>query len=278
METGLAFAGGGIPGIAAVGVLMALEESGIKVTHVSGSSSGAMVAALFAYGYKGEDLKKIVPRLTWRYLDFDWRSILYRSLFLRPRLEGWLKGRKLQNLMADLTKDETFSAMQIPCGIVATDINQGETVVFSAEQLEGFCCDINLRIADAVRASFSIPVLFRPVHVGDRVLVDGGVSTNCPVNVCRALGAVDVISVDPITPMANTYQGPISSFTVLNKIINLTLKAQMEQEHSAAVYSLHPDVGDVGAFDFRKGDQCIDAGYKAVMDNISSIKASLGKN
>lgn len=277
METGLAFAGGGIPGTAGVGVLMALEEAGIKVTHVTGASSGAMVAALYAYGYKGEDLKKIVPRLTWRYLDFDLRAVLYRALFLRPRLEGFLKGRKLQDLMAELTRDDTLSSMLIPCGIVATDLNAGETVVFSGKKLEGYCCETELRIADAVRASFAIPVLFQPVHAGKRILVDGGVSSNCPVKVCRALGAKKVISVDPITPIAKADAGAMNSYEVLNKVINLTLKTQMEQEHESADFLLQPYAGKVGAFQFRKSQQCIDAGYKAVMENLDNIKASLNE-
>ncbi|WP_100397871.1 patatin-like phospholipase family protein [Bacillus sp. FJAT-44742] len=275
METGLAFAGGGIPGSAAVGVLLAFEEAGIKVSHVTGSSSGAMVAALYAYGHKAETLKRIVPRLNRRLLDFDWRSLLYRALFIRPRVDGILKGERLRNIMAQNTGDEPLSSLKIPCGIVATDYGRGTSVVFSSKPVEDYEYVNNTSIADAVRASFAIPVLFKPYHYEERMLIDGGVTSNCPVRICRALGAERVISVDPITPIINAKSGSASMVKVINNVINLSLKTQMEAEHKEADYTLYPEVGAIGAFDFRKAKHCIDLGYETAMANMKEIKKVL---
>ncbi|MFX3622902.1 MAG: patatin-like phospholipase family protein [Ectobacillus sp.] len=277
METGLAFAGGGMPGAAAVGVLLAFEEAGVSVTHVTGTSAGAMVASLYAYGYTAKELTRIVPRLSRRYLDFDWKSILHKSLFLRPRLEGWMKGERLRNLVAELTEDNTLSALRIPCAITATDLEKGETVVFSAVSVSGYDWESDVSIADAVRASFSIPVLFRPVYHGNRVLVDGGVTANCPVRLCRALGARHVIAVDPITPIVDHFRGPVGSFSLLNKTILLNLKLQMKPEQEHADLVLYPNVGSVGAFDFRKANDCIEAGYRETMKRMDEIKKILEK-
>ncbi|WP_181438818.1 patatin-like phospholipase family protein [Paenibacillus sambharensis] len=276
METGVAFAGGGIPGIAGVGVLIALEEAGIKVTHVTGTSSGSMVAALYAYGYRPEELVRIVPRLNRRYLDFDWRSILFKALFWRPRLEGWMKGDRLKKLMAELTHDKPVSSLGLPCGIVATDLYKGETIVFSSRKIEGYPEEQDVSIADAVRSSFSIPVLFRPVYYGSRLLIDGGVSANCPVRICRAMGAKHVIAIDPISPIADA-EIVISSFNVLHKVVHMNLKLQMAHELKHADAVILPQVGRAGVFDFRKGIDCIEAGYKAAISRMEELKQLLSQ-
>jgi NTE family protein len=271
METGLAFAGGGVPGSAAVGVLMALEEAGITVTHITGTSSGAMVAALYAYGYTPEDLTKIVPMLNRKYLDVDWRAILYKALFLRPRLEGWMKGDRFSHLIRELTCNDPLSALRIPCGIVASDLRQGKPIVFTAQELEPFESIRKASIAEAVRASISIPVLFQPVFHGDYMLIDGGVTTNCPVRVCRALGAKRVIAVDPVTPIAGAIAQPSNIYQVLHKVIHLNLKLQMEAEHEHADLVLSPETGPVGPFDFFKVGRSIKAGYLAATSQMDRI-------
>ncbi len=273
MEIGLALAGGGIPGCAAVGVLKALDEAGINVTHITGASSGAMVAALYAYGYSPEKLEKMVPRLNLRYLDFDWKAVFLKFLNLRPDLEGWLKGDRLRGLIEDLTNKESLSAFKIPCGIVATDLSLRKQIVFSQKPIEDDFWEENILIADAVRASFAIPMIFRPLYRNGKKIVDGGVVSNCPVQICKKLGAKHVIAVDPITPisMANT-SGKYQSFY---KRMYLQLKSQMEIEQEYADFVLFPETGFVGAFDFRKATHCIQVGYQATIDKIDEIKKIL---
>jgi len=271
MKTGLAFAGGGVPGIAAVGAILALEEAGIQVTHVAGASSGAMVAALYAYGYSAAEVRSVVPFLNRRYLDVDWKSILYKILFLRPKWEGWMKGDRLAWLMSKLTDGQSLAAFKIPCGIVSTDMNEGVPIVYSPQPIEGYRTVQDLTIADAVRASFSIPVLFRPVTHHGRSMIDGGVTANCPVRICKAMGARRVIAIDPITPIANVAAPPTTIFQVMHKVIYLNLKLQMELEHRHADVSVYPDTGPVGAFDFHKADSCIEAGRAAVASRLNEI-------
>jgi NTE family protein len=270
MEIGLALAGGGIPGCASVGVLKALDEAGFIVSHITGASSGAMVAALYAYGYSPEELENIVPRLNRRYLDIDWKAVILKLFNLRPDLEGWIKGDRLRGLMEDLTQKESLSAFKIPCGIVATDVSLRKPVVFSQKSIGDDFWEENILIADAVRASFSIPIIFRPLYRNGKKIVDGGVVSNCPVKICKVLGAKHVIAVDPISPitMTKTY-GKYQSFY---KKMYLQLKSQMEIEQQYADFVLFPETGFVGAFDFRKANQCIQAGYQTTIDKIDEIK------
>lgn len=270
MEIGLALAGGGIPGCAAVGVLKALDEAGINVTHITGASSGAMVAALYAYGHSPEELAKIVPRLNIRYLDFDWKAVILKFLNLRSELEGWLKGERLRGLMEELTDKESVSAFKIPCGIVATDVNSRKPIVFSQESIEDYLWEKNILIADAVRASFAIPDVFRPLYRNGKKIVDGGVVSNCPVQICKKLGARKVIAVDPITPITKTK--PNGKYQSYYKRIYLQVKTQMEIEQQYADFVIFPETGFVGAFDFRKANQCIQAGYQATINKIDEIK------
>lgn len=276
MKTGLALAGGGVSGSAAVGVIQALEEAGITITHIAGTSSGSIVAALYAYGYSVEDLKLTIPRFTRRQLDVDWKAILSRIFRRRPSLDGWIKGIRLQVLLDEFTQSEFVSGFRIPCGIVATDLRKGQPVVFAKDPIPGFHTESDIPISQALLASSSIPVIFQPVRWNGLILADGGVSMNCPVSVVRAMGAEKVISVDTVTAFANDDVGELrSGLSVFAHVINLNLRNQMAHEHRYADVSLFPHVGYVGAFDFQKVEQCIDAGYRTAWENMDRIRAAL---
>ncbi|WP_409291885.1 patatin-like phospholipase family protein [Peribacillus sp. SCS-37] len=275
METGLAFAGGGIPGCAAVGVLRAFKECGIKVTHVTGTSSGAIAAALYAYGYEAQDLEEIVPALSRRYLDVDYKAVMLRALFLKPHINGWLKGNRLRNLVGRLTDEAPLSSMKLPCGIVATDLEKGQPFVFTQSHIPDFDYDTDALISDAVRASFAIPLVFKPWEHKGQTLIDGGVTVNCPVQVCRALGAKKVIAIDPITPIAKIRGHGSGTYRLMHKIIYLNLQLQMEIENKYADYVLMPETGFVGGFEFKKAVHCIEAGYQAAMKNMEAIESKL---
>lgn len=278
MKIGLAFAGGGVSGSAAIGVIQALEEEGYEITHLAGTSSGSMVASLYAYGLSVADLMRVVPRLNRRYLDFDWKTVVAKVFRVRRYMDGWLKGQRIYRLMEEITKGESLSAMRIPCSIVTSDMRSGELVVFSQEPVPGFRTETDASIALAVQASCSIPVVFQPVRLHDYVLVDGGVLSNCPVRVLRAMGADVVISVDTVTPFANDKMGPMrSAMGIFSQVINLNLREQMKHDHEAADLTLHPHVGPIGAFDFHKVADCVEAGYQYAKAQMEQIRRVAGR-
>lgn len=189
METGISFpdkgkigyalGGGAARGLFHIGVLGVLEEHGVYPDVIAGTSMGSIIGALYASGFKASDLKRIA-------LDMDWRQIVRLSDIPVP-LNGLISGRNIIALLKSILKDRTFSQLKIPYSCVATDLISGEQVVFDDGSL-----------IEAVRASISIPLIFTPVKVRGRVLVDGGLVNVVPVSVCRDMGADFVIGVNAI--------------------------------------------------------------------------------
>lgn len=275
MQVGLAIAGGGVPGFTAIGVIEALEEEKITISHIAGTSAGAIVASLYAYGYPVGKLKELVSKVNWRFMDIDWKAILAKALFLRPNLEGALKGETIRGLLAELTHGASLSSLKIPCGIVANDIRMGEPIVFSNHELSEFKTEREISISDAVRASSSVPGLYRPIRWKDYVLIDGGILMNCPVRVARNLGAERVISIDPITVLRQNGASFDTGSSIMYGIFSLMLREQMANEHQHADLTLFPQIGPVAPFDFSKIEHCIHVGYEDTTQRMNEIKRTL---
>ncbi|GIM46709.1 hypothetical protein DNHGIG_22580 [Collibacillus ludicampi] len=276
MKTGLALAGGGVSGFAAIGVIQALEEAGIEITHIAGASSGAVVAALYGYGYTPAELCNLLPQLTWRNLDYDFFSFFSRLFLRKSTWNGWIKGKRLHGWIEELTDGASVSRFRIPCGIIATDLKNGEAVVCTPYALPHQTCLHDIPIATAVQASFSIPFIFQPVPYGSYLLVDGGISCNCPVQIVKNLGATHVITVDTITPFVENRENRFqSSLSILFHVINLNLYQQMKREHKHADIVLHPDVGQVGALSFRQSVHCVEVGYHYTKERLPEIVTKL---
>src|SRR5665213_3740771 len=171
---GLALGGGFARGIAHVGILRVLERENIPVHCVTGVSAGAIVAAAFASGATSEEIGRIGTAM--RFAD------VARWNVCRLGLAG---SERMTNFLARLLKHMRFEEMQIPLGVVATDLQKGVPVLFRDKG----------EVAPAIRASCSYPRLFRPVEYDGRVLVDGAMSVEVPALLARKMGATRVISV-----------------------------------------------------------------------------------
>jgi NTE family protein len=173
-RVGLALGGGVVRGLAHVGVMAVLEEAGIPIDFVSGTSAGAIVASAIAAGYNARQLQEFAARLSWRRLARPiWPR---RGLVSFEPLEGWLKGD-----FGDLD----FRDLKLPCVIVATDMERGEPV---------WLCEG--KVAPAVHASCCVPGFVAPKELNGRILGEGGLSNMLPVDVLHQMGADYVIGVD----------------------------------------------------------------------------------
>ena len=173
-KIGLALGSGGARGLAHIGVLKVLEEENIPIDMIAGTSMGALVAAFYAAGQDIDALLKISRTFKRKYfIDMT-----------MPKL-GFVLGKRIKDFIRIFTFNKKIEELNLPVALVATDIHTGEKVVFR----EG-------PIAEAVRASISIPGIFVPETVNGRLLVDGGVSDRVPVSVVRDMGADIVIAVD----------------------------------------------------------------------------------
>lgn len=185
-KIGLALGSGSSRGWAHIGVLEALEEHHIPIHYLAGSSIGAYVAAIYAGGGL-KSLKQFA-------LSMDWRKVLSYVDVVFPK-SGFLDGKKVAELYRMHTSAETFSDLDIPLTIVATDLDTGEQVLLDSGNL-----------VEAIRASISVPGVLTPYYYNGRWLVDGGLVEPTPVQVVRSMGADVVIAVDLNTGLVSRHR------------------------------------------------------------------------
>lgn len=252
---GLALGGGAARGFAHVGVIQVLEEEGVRPALVVGTSAGSLVAAIYASGKSAAQLRQIAQSMEEASLT-DWTLPFFGR--------GVLRGEALARFVNTQVAGRTIETMELPLGIVATDLHSGEGVLFRRG-------DAGL----AVRASSAVPSLFQPVRIGGRDYVDGGLVAPVPVRYARDMGADLVIAVDiSSTPQGNAAQGVLQvvlqTFTIMGKSINA-----YELRHADVV--VRPALPDVGGADFAGRNRAIDAGRAAMLAAMPALKAELAR-
>lgn len=176
-KIGLVLGGGAAKGLAHVGVLNVIEEIGIKPEFIAGTSMGAIVGALYASGMKAKEIEDVISRI-------DQKEVL-RLFKISLNGAGFTEGKNISALLQSLLGDINIQDLNIPFACVATNIVNGNEIVFRKGDLN-----------EALRASFSVPGLFTPQKIDQEVLVDGGLVNPVPVDVAREMGAEKVIAVN----------------------------------------------------------------------------------
>lgn len=251
-KIGLALGGGFARGIAHVGVLRVLEQQQIPVHCIAGVSAGAIVAAAFASGATSEEIGKVGCSM--RFTDVA-RWTIGRM--------GFVGSERMIRFLQRLLKRFHFQEMQIPLGVVATDLCTGEPVIFRDSG------DVCLPI----RASCSYPGLFQPVRHQGRLLVDGAMSTEVPALLARQLGATHVISVH--LPMQGPAVIPSNVFQVVNRCFQIM---QTQAERNWRTYSdlvIAPDARGVQWDQFASAFELVEAGERAALAALPQIRAWL---
>lgn len=235
-KIGLALGSGGARGFAHLGVIKILKDENIPIDLIAGSSMGALVAAFYSSGLEIEKLYKLATAFKRKYyLDFT-----------VPKM-GLISGNRIKELIRLFTHGKHIEQLDIPIAIVATDILNGEKVVFT----EG-------SIADAVRASISIPGIFVPEKVNNRLLVDGGVIDRVPVSVVKELGADIVIAVDVAEVKRN---GEISSiYDVILQSIDIMQSELVKSYEPAADVMVRPPLAHYSSRAFTNIEAIIKSG------------------
>ena len=271
-KIGIAFSGGGAKGCAHIGVLRVLEEMRIPVDYAAGTSMGAIVGGLYATGLDPDELTEAILTVDWadaltdkparkdrsfRRKDDDLRYIPDLELGLGRRglkfPTGLRSGQKLGLLLRNLTLPvrtvDDFDELPVPFRAVATDIATGQKVVLGHGDL-----------ARALRASMAIPTVFSAVELDGKLLVDGGVSDNVPVDVVRAMGADVVIAIDIGAPLLAGPEAGRSFLTILSQTMGLITRANMAPQLAAADLVITPEVASYGTLEFEKGREIIAKG------------------
>jgi len=253
LKLGLALGGGAARGFAHVGVLQVLEEAGIKPDLVVGTSAGSFVAALYASGKTAAQLQTVAETMEEAALT-DWTVPLMGR--------GMMRGDALARYVNNQVAGRRIEDFKMPLGIVATDLNTGQGVMFQRGD-----------VATAVRASSAVPSVFEPVKIGTREFVDGGLVSPVPVRYARQMGADYVLAVDiSSTPEGNKtsdmFKILLQTFTIMSKSINAF-------ELKEADLVVHPDLVGVGSAEFSARKRSIEAGRAAMLQALPKLKAAL---
>ncbi len=277
-KVGLVLSGGAARGLAHIGVLKALEEQGVRIDAIAGTSMGAVVGGLYASGYSIEELEHLALTLDWQQALSDApprkdvpfrRKQDDRDFLVKQKLSfrddgslglplGVIQGQNLSLLLesklAHTADIRDFDKLPIPFRAVATDIASGEKVVFRRGHLP-----------QVVRASMSIPAVFAPVELDGRLLVDGGMVDNIPLDVVREMGVDLAIVVDIGTPLRSRKQ-LATVVDVLNQSITLMTRRNSEEQLASLGREdilVQPPLSAFGVTDFGRAQDMIDAGYRA---------------
>ena len=284
---GLVLSGGGARGAAHVGVLKVLDELHIPIDAIAGTSMGAVVGGLYASGYSGREIEQIMTGVNWQDAfrdrpkrnDLDMRRKredeeflvqlplgLREGRFLLPR--GLVQGQKLALLLRELTQraaqSQDYDRLPTPFRAVATDLENGLPVVIGHGDL-----------ATAIRASVSVPGLFTPVEREGKLLVDGGVSENLPIEVVRAMHVDVLIVVDVGFPLSTRERlGSVAS--VSNQMLAILIRRDAERQRAtlgSRDIVIDPPLGDTSSFDFARLANSIELGEVGARAQLTRLAA-----
>lgn len=293
-KVGLVLSGGGARGAAHIGVLRVLEEMQIPIHCIAGTSIGSIVGGLYAAGLSPSDIEKVVTSMDWdnvfrdkplpsdlifrrkqeasNYLiDFDLGVKNGRLTLPKGLLQGQNLNILLKSLLMHTENVPDFDHLPVPFRAVAADIETGEAVVLDKGEL-----------VSAIRASMSIPGVFAPVERDGRVLVDGGVSNNLPIDVARRMGANVIIAVDIGTAMSKRDE-LTSSVGITSQLITIMVQRNTADQIRTLRENdvlIQPDLGDIATGDFTRAGEAVNIGLRkarAMNDDLARFSTDDGR-
>lgn len=281
-KIGLVLSGGGAKGFAHIGVLKVIEQAGIKIDYIGGTSMGAVVGGLYASGYNASQIDSIFTRTNFDELINDYiprasknfygkkndelyALVLPFSNFRIGIPEALSKGMYNYNLLSSLTRNvrhvRDFNQLPTPFLCIGTNIETGEEVLLNKGNL-----------AQAMIASAAFPSLFSPVEVDGKLLVDGGVVNNYPIKEVRDLGADIIIGVDVQDDLLDR-KNLKNATRILVQITNLQSIEKMKKKVKDTDVYIKPDISNYGVISFDKGAEIIRRGEDAAFGVYEKIKA-----
>jgi NTE family protein len=284
-KIGLALSGGGARGAAHIGVIRVLEELRIPVDYIAGTSMGSIAGGLYAMGMSPEELEAALLAVDWDAAfrdspereDQAFRRKEDQDLFPVSVKLGWrdrklrmsrglLEGQNLNAIFTALTLPvatvEDFDRLAIPYRAVGTDIATGDRVVLGEGSL-----------AQAMRASMGVPGVFAPVEIDGRLVVDGGIAANLPIDVVREMGADIVIAVDISTPLAPK-EKLNSALSIVGQVTTILTTRNTELQIATLDGDdllIRPPLGDLGSGDFSRAAEAVGIGEKAAREAAANL-------
>ena len=244
----LVLGAGSSKGFAHIGVLKILESNKIPIHLIVGTSVGSVVGSLYAYGYDAFSLQK---------LSFSIQKEDIADPLIVPN-NGFIKGERLEEFINKRVKNTPMEKLKIPFFAVATDLEKGQEIVFAKGNT-----------GTAVRASCSIPGIFRSVRISDKTYVDGGVVSPVAVEAAKRLGADVVIAVDISSAVDRTQ--PEGTIDTILQSINIMYSKLGSVQLAQADVVIKPKVSHIGSADFSKRHEAILEGEKATIEVLPQL-------
>jgi NTE family protein len=253
MRIGLALSGGGARGMVHVGVIQALTESGIEVHEVSGTSAGAIVGSLYAFGYTASEI-----------LSFAKERNLIRILNLRLPYKGFVTHKFLRNQLMRYLTHNSFEHLKLPFAVTVANLNSGLPETFRAGPL-----------IDLVVASSSIPILFEPVFMNGNMYVDGGLMKNLPASPLRKTCDF-VIGVNLVPQVPATDYEMRTVFGISARCFDIAALNNIKPELAFCDAVIEPpEISKYSRFSISNIDKVYEIGYEETLKNIESIRQTI---
>lgn len=270
MNLGLCLSGGGIKGIAHVGAIKALEEEKVKFNYVSGTSSGSIIATLYACGFTTDEMYEIFTKYakSIRYIDFENIKRFFKNIFTGKgiRIDGLNSGTKIKKIVNEVCMQKGISnikQIKMPILIPAVDIYTDELCVFSNNINKNIKSKIryinDIDIGTAVQASCSYPGIFSPCQFNNKLFVDGGITENLPWKETKKAGANKVLSI--VFEDKEPKKCCNNIFEIINKSFSLLCKELANYEWDGTDYLLKIETNRVGLLEKSKMQELYEEGY-----------------
>ena len=303
-KVGIVLGGGGAKGASHIGVLKYIEEIGIPVDYVAGTSMGSILGGLYAMGYSPDEMTRLISNIDWgeyignkldrSIMSYESRERNSTSLlnvpfsleslfdnnpntkFINSWPSAFVNNSSLVNLFNDLCvgyqEEMNFNDMPIPFACVATNIVTGDEVVLRHGS-----------VPTAMRASMAIPGVFSPVTIGDMVLVDGGLVNNFPADVLKKMGADIIIGVEVTNEKKITKEDIQSLPQLLGRLVTNSTSGKREENRELCNVRIVPDISGFGMLSFTPEaiDTLVGRGYKKAAeyhDQLLAIKQQIDKD
>lgn len=269
-KIGLALSGGAAKGLAHIGVIKALEEAGIQIDYIAGSSIGALIGGAYASGVPIDTIAKIA-------IDTDWKRTT-KLLFPNFLTSGFTNGEQVKKFLTSIYGDIKIKDCPIPFAATATDISTGKLYIINKGSL-----------VEAVRASISIPIVFSPVkYKKDVLLVDGGLVNPVPIDIVKKMGANIVIAVHVLhhnLPTDKEEYIELNNLEENKKVDAGAIKigkksiyiaqdviAQLQIKLYKPNLVIEPDTRKIKSFEFSRGKDAIKIGYEETKEVLNNLK------
>jgi len=231
-----------------VGVLKAITQAGVPIARITGTSGGSIVGTMYASGMPMSTLEGIATTMSWRKLV----SIKLSRL-------GFISSERIEHFMHDAIGDIDFDQLNIPCGVVATNLVTGDKRVFR-----------NGNVARAVRASCSIPQIYLPVEIDGQYYVDGGLAEYLPAESVLDMGGEFVVGSN-LAPVDESYHRPHHILQLVVQITGLMARKNLVVSEDFVDLMIHPNLDQFSAFDFDSAARMIEIGYETTRRRLDEL-------